>query len=93
MEYFNGAIRSEPALGWDLADARANTVTTAAMHERLRMRASVPTGRYLEIGFTDALHKVTVLSERTHVADYDLLVIGCGPEVQRAAIAAAKLCS
>jgi predicted dehydrogenase len=42
VEHFDGAIRGEHALAWDLADARANTVVLEAMHESLRRQASVP---------------------------------------------------
>ncbi|HUC12863.1 MAG TPA: Gfo/Idh/MocA family oxidoreductase, partial [Acidimicrobiales bacterium] len=41
VEHLNGAIRGEHALGWDLADARANTAVLEAMHESLRLRTSV----------------------------------------------------
>jgi predicted dehydrogenase len=44
VEHFDGAIRGEHALGWDLADARANTVVLEAMHESLKRQAPVPIG-------------------------------------------------
>ena len=44
VEHFDGAIKGAHALGFDLADARANTVVLEAMHESLRVRASVPIG-------------------------------------------------
>jgi D-xylose 1-dehydrogenase (NADP+, D-xylono-1,5-lactone-forming) len=44
VEHFDGAIRGEHALGFGLADARANTMVLEAMHESLRVRASVPIG-------------------------------------------------
>jgi D-xylose 1-dehydrogenase (NADP+, D-xylono-1,5-lactone-forming) len=44
VEHFDGAIRGEHALAFDLGDARDNTVVAEAMHESLRRRAAVPIG-------------------------------------------------
>ena len=80
VEHFDGAIKGAHALGFDLADARGQH-SGAGSHARISQGAGVGPDRQLALD----------PSERTHVADYDLLVIGCGPGGQRAAIAAAKL--
>jgi hypothetical protein len=45
VEHFDGAIRGGHGLGWDLADARANTLVLEAVHESLKRQAPVPIGR------------------------------------------------